>query len=129
MNSTLLGGWGWALLSVLANVCASTLLKIGARASVSDLIAFKDPGAAAVLAGALAAYGAAFVAYFLTLRQLPVSLAYVVPVDGDCQPTQQALDLEWYTPAEAVTVQVRRDMTGGQDRLIRLALAHVGVLP
>jgi ADP-ribose pyrophosphatase YjhB (NUDIX family) len=62
-------------------------------------------------------------------RHHAVSLAYVVPVDGDCQPTQQALDLEWYTPAEAVTDRVRRDMTGGQDRLIRLALAHCGVLP
>lgn len=62
-------------------------------------------------------------------RHHAVSLAYVVPVDGDCQPTQQALDLEWYTPAEAVTTRVRQDMTGGQDRLIRLALAHVGALP
>lgn len=62
-------------------------------------------------------------------RHHAVSLAYVVPVDGDCQPTQQALDLEWYTPADAVTDRVRRDMTGGQDRLIRLALASCGVLP
>jgi multidrug transporter EmrE-like cation transporter len=77
MNSSFFGGWGWAALSVLANVCASILLKMSARASVSDLIAFKDPAAAAILAGALAAYGAAFVAYFLTLQRLPVSLAYV----------------------------------------------------
>lgn len=62
-------------------------------------------------------------------RHHAVSLAYVVPVDGDCQPTQQALDLEWYTPKEAVSERVRNDMTGGQDRLLRLALAHVGVLP
>jgi multidrug transporter EmrE-like cation transporter len=77
MNSTFFGGWGWALLSVVCNVCASTLLKISARTPVADLIAFKDPAAAVTLAGSLAAYGAAFVAYFLTLRQLPVSLAYV----------------------------------------------------
>lgn len=62
-------------------------------------------------------------------RHHAVSLAYVVPVDGDCQPTQQALDLTWYTPAEAVSDPVRREMTGGHDRLIRLALAHVGQLP
>ena len=62
-------------------------------------------------------------------RHHAVSLAFVVPVSGDCQPTQEALDLRWFTPAEAVSEQVRREMTGGHDRLIRLALAHVGQLP
>ena len=62
-------------------------------------------------------------------RHHAVSLAFVVPVAGDCQPTQEALDLDWYTPTEAMSEQVRRDMTGGHDRLIRLALAHVGQLP
>ncbi len=66
---------------------------------------------------------------FTDPRHHAVSLAYVVPVAGDCQPTQQALELVWYTPAEAVSEPVRRDMTGGHDRLIRLALAHVGTLP
>ena len=62
-------------------------------------------------------------------RQHAVSLVYVVPVDGECEPTQEALDLAWYTPAEVVTPQVIGQMTGGQDRLLRLALAHVGQLP
>jgi ADP-ribose pyrophosphatase YjhB (NUDIX family) len=62
-------------------------------------------------------------------RHHAVSLAYVVPVDGDCQPTQEALDLAWFAPAEAVSSAVREQMTGGHDRLIRLALAHVGQLP
>jgi ADP-ribose pyrophosphatase YjhB (NUDIX family) len=62
-------------------------------------------------------------------RHHAVSLAYVVPVDGDCQPTQEALDLSWFPPAEAVSDSVRSQMTGGHDRLIRLALAHVGELP
>jgi ADP-ribose pyrophosphatase YjhB (NUDIX family) len=62
-------------------------------------------------------------------RQHAVSLAFVVPVSGDCNPTQDALDLAWYTPAEAVSGLVRREMTSGHDRLIRLALASVGVLP
>ncbi len=62
-------------------------------------------------------------------RQHAVSLAYVVPVDGDCQPTQEALDLVWFTPAEAVSDRVKREMTGGHDRLVRLALAHAGQLP
>ena len=62
-------------------------------------------------------------------RQHAVSLAFVVPVSGDCHPTQAALDLAWYTPEQAVSEGVRRDMTSGHDRLIRLALASVGVLP
>ena len=62
-------------------------------------------------------------------RHHAVSLAFVVPVAGDCQPTQEALDLEWYSPEEVMSERVRREMTGGHDRLIRLALAHVGLLP
>ncbi len=62
-------------------------------------------------------------------RHHAVSLAFVVPVAGDCQPTQEALDLRWFTPEEAISAEVRREMTGGHDRLIRLALAHVGALP
>jgi hypothetical protein len=50
-------------------------------------------------------------------------------VSGDCSPTQDALDLAWYTPTEAVSEPMRREMTSGHDRLIRLALASVGVLP
>jgi ADP-ribose pyrophosphatase YjhB (NUDIX family) len=62
-------------------------------------------------------------------RHHAVSLAFVVPVAGDCQPTQEALDLAWFTPEEACSEQVRREMTGGHDRLLRLALGHVGALP
>ncbi|MEY4606225.1 MAG: DUF4916 domain-containing protein [Ilumatobacteraceae bacterium] len=62
-------------------------------------------------------------------RHHAVSLAFVVPVAGDCQPTQEALDLRWFSPGEATSEVVRREMTGGHDRLIRLALAHVGCLP
>ena len=66
---------------------------------------------------------------FYDPRHHAVSLAYVVPVDGDCEPTQEALDLAWFTPEEAVGASVRAQMTSGHDRLIRLALAHVGQLP
>jgi ADP-ribose pyrophosphatase YjhB (NUDIX family) len=62
-------------------------------------------------------------------RQHAVSLAYVVPVSGDCVPSTDALDLQWMTPDEATSDAVALEMTGGQDRLLRLAMAHVGVLP
>ncbi len=62
-------------------------------------------------------------------RHHAVSLAYVVPVSGDCQPTQQALDLGWFTPTQATSEQMVKEMTSGHDRLVRMALASVGQLP
>ena len=61
-------------------------------------------------------------------RQHAVSLVFLVPVDGDCSP-QSALDLAWCTPEEAVSPGIVAEMTGGQDRLVRLALAAAGRLP
>ena len=66
---------------------------------------------------------------FYDPRHHAVSLAFVVPVDGYCEPTQEALDLAWFTPMEAVSDEVRSQMTSGHDRLVRMALAHVGQLP
>lgn len=62
-------------------------------------------------------------------RQHAVSLAFVVPVSGDCVPSTDALDLQWMTPDECASDALALEMTGGQDRLLRLALAHVGLLP
>ena len=62
-------------------------------------------------------------------RQHAVSLAYVVPIDGEPEASEDSLDLTWVTPAEAASPEVREEMTGGHDRLLRLALAHVCQLP
>lgn len=62
-------------------------------------------------------------------RQHAVALAYVVPIDGDCAPSQDSLDLVWVTPAEASSYSFQNEMTGGQGRLVRMALAHCGLLP
>jgi len=62
-------------------------------------------------------------------RQHAVSLVFVVPVDGDCQPSQSALDLTWLSPAEAVSPGVAAEMSGGRDRLVRMALSFAGALP
>jgi ADP-ribose pyrophosphatase YjhB (NUDIX family) len=61
-------------------------------------------------------------------RQHAVSLAYVVPVAGDCHPRQDALDLVWFTPHEASSPQLQLEMPGGQGVLLKQALAHVGCL-
>ena len=59
-------------------------------------------------------------------RQHAVSLAFVVPVAGDCQPQQDALDLAWLTPQEALAPALLREMDGGHGVLLRQALAHLG---
>ncbi|WP_253073033.1 NUDIX hydrolase family protein [Ruania halotolerans] len=61
-------------------------------------------------------------------RQHAVSLAYIVPVDGDCSPQQDALDIGWFTPEEAVSPMVQADMVDGHGALVRTALATVGRL-
>jgi len=66
---------------------------------------------------------------FMDARQHAVSLAYVVPVTGTCEPRQDALELTWLSPLEAASDAVSADMEGGRGALLRAALASVGVLP
>jgi len=61
-------------------------------------------------------------------RQHAVSLAYIVPVDGDCQPSQDALDIAWYTPEEIIDPAVISEVVDGHGALIRTALATTGRL-
>lgn len=61
-------------------------------------------------------------------RQHAVALAFIVPLEGDCSPSQEALDLVWVSPAEAVSPEFQAEMSGGQGRLVRMALAHCGLL-
>lgn len=62
-------------------------------------------------------------------RQHAVSLAYIVPVTGECSPRQDALELSWMTPEQALSVEVQAEFIGGREKLIRQALAHVGHTP
>lgn len=59
-------------------------------------------------------------------RQHAVSLAYVVPVDGDCEPQQHALGLSWFTPAQAREESLLAEMAGGQGVLLQQGLAYAG---
>ncbi|MCA4134383.1 NUDIX hydrolase family protein [Arthrobacter sp. M4] len=60
-------------------------------------------------------------------RQHAVSLVYVVPVTGECDPRQDALELTWMTPQEILSDDVQREFTGGRGTLARQALAFAGV--
>lgn len=68
------------------------------------------------------------VSLFSDDRQHAVSLAYVVPVTGTCEPRQDALEVTWMTPEEAASDAVSAEMEGGRGSLVRSALASVGRL-
>jgi ADP-ribose pyrophosphatase YjhB (NUDIX family) len=61
-------------------------------------------------------------------RQHAVSLAYVVPVTGTCEPRQDALEVTWLTPEQAASDALAAEMEGGRATLIRTALASLGAL-
>ena len=61
-------------------------------------------------------------------RQHAVSLAFVVPVTGTCEPRQDALEVTWMAPQEAASDALAAEMEGGRGTLVRLALASVGAL-
>lgn len=61
-------------------------------------------------------------------RQHAVSLVFVVPVTGTCEPRQDALEVTWFSPEEAASDALAAEMEGGRGTLIRMALAHLGLL-
>lgn len=61
-------------------------------------------------------------------RQHAVALVYVVPVSGECEPRQDALELTWLAPHEALEPEITDELEGGRGALLKQALAHAGVL-
>ena len=60
-------------------------------------------------------------------RQHAISLAYVVPIDGETAPQDDALEVSWYGVDELLGENSPlEEMDGGRDLLVRRALAHVG---
>lgn len=66
---------------------------------------------------------------FYDPRQHAISLCYIVPVQGECVPRQDALSLDWLTPAEATRTALLAEMSHGQQHIVKAALAHLGLLP
>ena len=63
---------------------------------------------------------------YLDERQHAVSLVFVVPVTGSCSPRQDALEMTWMSPEEALAPDTLDELAGGRGRLLRQALASVG---
>lgn len=65
------------------------------------------------------------ISHFTDERQHAVSLVYVVPVTGTCNPRQDALEVTWMSPEEALEASTQDEFVGGRGRLLRQALASV----
>lgn len=64
---------------------------------------------------------------FHDARQHAISMAYVVPIDGETAPQEDALELTWFGIDELLADSSPLDeMSGGHDLIVRRALAHVG---
>ena len=63
---------------------------------------------------------------YVDARQHAVSLVYVVPVTGTCSPRQDALEVTWMAPAEALAEDTLSELPGGRGALLRQALAGMG---
>ncbi|MCL1801697.1 MAG: NUDIX hydrolase family protein [Promicromonosporaceae bacterium] len=65
---------------------------------------------------------------FFDHRQHAVALCYVIPITGDCRPRDDALQIDWITPEGALTPEILRSFTDGQDVLLKQAIAYLGRL-
>jgi multidrug transporter EmrE-like cation transporter len=63
--------------SALLNVMASVLLKLAINSMTRGSGSWLDLQTLALIVAAMGAYGGAFIAYFLALTQVPISIAYV----------------------------------------------------
>lgn len=62
-------------------------------------------------------------------RQHAISLVFVVPVTGTCEPRQDALEVTWFSVNHAVSESVADELEGGRGALLRSVLGAVGALP
>lgn len=62
-------------------------------------------------------------------RQHAVSLVFLVPVAGECDPRQDALEITWLTPEEALDPDLLDELEGGRGAVLRTAIGHLGRWP
>lgn len=56
-------------------------------------------------------------------RQHAISLAYIIPMQGDCDPGSDSLEFTWFTPGEALTTELQAELIPAHASLLRQALA------
>lgn len=68
------------------------------------------------------------VSEFYDARQHAIAMCYVVPIGGDCKPQDNALDMEWVSPADAVAPDALAQMPDGHGLILRQGLAWAGAI-
>ena len=65
------------------------------------------------------------ISHYVDERQHAVSLVYVVPVTGTCNPRQDALEVTWMAPEEATAPATLEEFSNGRGALLRQALSSI----
>lgn len=60
-------------------------------------------------------------------RQHAVSLAFIIPVAGDCSPASDALEVSWFDPRDVCTSSLQSEITEIHRPIIKKALAYLGL--
>ncbi|QOR44938.1 DUF4916 domain-containing protein [Trueperella pecoris] len=58
-------------------------------------------------------------------RQHAVSLCYIIPVLGDCHPSSDSLEINWFTPGELRTPELQSEILPRHVGIVQQALAHL----
>ena len=59
-------------------------------------------------------------------RQHAVSMAYIIPVMGDCNPSSDSLEINWFTPGELKTPELQGEILPKHLGIVKRALAALG---
>ncbi len=59
-------------------------------------------------------------------RQHAVSMAYIIPVMGDCKPSSDSLEINWFTPGELMTPELQSEILPKHLGIVKQALASLG---
>lgn len=59
-------------------------------------------------------------------RQHAVSMAYIIPVMGDCKPSSDSLEINWFTPSELMTPELQSEILPKHLGIVKRALAALG---
>lgn len=61
-------------------------------------------------------------------RHHAVSLAFIIPMQGECNQGSDSLEFTWFTPGEARTPELQAELSEAHASLLRQALAALGQL-
>lgn len=60
-------------------------------------------------------------------RQHAVSLAYIIPMAGDCSANADALEVSWFPPRDLLTRSLQSEIVATHLPLVKRALSYLGI--